>query len=42
MPPLPTSFSEIKQRISDALQTVNSETFQRVWQEFTHRNNTSD
>ncbi len=38
IPPLPSSLPELKQRICDALLTVNSETLQRVWQELAYRN----
>ena len=37
IPPLPTNVPVLKQHICDALQTVNSATLQRVWQEMAYR-----
>ncbi|GBN07897.1 hypothetical protein AVEN_274584-1 [Araneus ventricosus] len=36
VPPLPTTFCELKQWISAAVQSITSDTLQRVWQEFTY------
>ncbi|GBN80756.1 hypothetical protein AVEN_200380-1 [Araneus ventricosus] len=37
VPPLPTNLCELKQRISASVQSITSDTLQRVWQEFTYR-----
>lgn len=41
IPTVPKSVPELKQRISDALQTVSSETLQYFWKEMAFRNNIS-